>query len=319
MPAPCVASLPCAKPTRRQRGAALILAILTVALVAGLAAAIMHDYGAAVASISGRHDQAQARLLARGAVDWARNVLAEDKRTSGYDYPGEAWATHVPPTPVEEGEVSGEIQDMSGHFDLNRLLNGSTADPEQVAAYVRLLGLLGVADAQAQDLAAALLAWLGAGAATASNAESVWYALQTPPRQPAHAPLVDIDELSLVRGYDANLVALLRPFVAALPQPSLLNVNTASAEVLAAMLPKLGLDSARMMTAQQQGAPFKDLADFRARLANNAVSVSDARFGTSSRYFLASGRAHFGEATTRMEVLLDRQNTWPEIVWQKIL
>jgi general secretion pathway protein K len=316
MPASCAASSRCARRPRRQRGAALILAILTVALVATLAAAVTADYGAAVASVSGRHDQAQARLLARGAVDWARNVLAEDKlHGNPIDYAGEVWATHVPPTPVDEGEVSGDIEDLSGRFDLNRLASNGVADPDQVAAYEKLLTLLGVADARARDLAAALLGWLGAGDA----GEADWYAAQMPPRLPAKALLVDVDELALVRGYDAALIARLRPFLAALPQPAPLNVNTASAEVLAAMLPKLGLDSARMIAAQQQSAPFKDLADFRARLANRSISVSDAPFAVSSRYFLASGRARFGEATTSMQVLLDRRNTWPEIVWQKIL
>lgn len=312
MPASCAASSRCA----RQRGAALILAILTVALVATLAAAVTADYGAAVASVSGRHDQAQARLLARGAVDWARNVLAEDKlHGNPIDYAGEVWATHVPPTPVEEGEVSGEIQDLSGRFDLNRLVSNGVADPDQVTAYERLLTLLGVTDARARDLAAALLGWLGVGSA----GEADWYAAQMPPRLPAKALLLDVDELALVRGYDPALVALLRPFVAALPQPAGLNVNTASAEVLAAMLPRLSLDSARMIAAQQQGAPFKDLADFRARIANSSNSVGDAHFAVSSRYFLASGRARFGEATTSMQVLLDRRNPWPEIVWQKVL
>jgi general secretion pathway protein K len=276
----------------------------------------MADYGAAVASLTGRHDQAQARLLARGAVDWARNVLAEDKlHGKPIDYAGEIWATHVPPIPVDEGEVSGEIQDLSGRFDLNRLAGNGVANPDQVAAYERLLMLLGVTDARARDLAVALLGWLGAGSA----GEADWYAAQMPPRQPAKGLLVDVDELALVRGYDPALVALLRPFVAALPQPAGLDVNTASAEVLAAMLPKLGLDSARMIAAQQQGAPFKDLADFRARLANSSNGLSDANFAVSSRYFLASGRARFGEATTSMQVMLDRRNIWPEIVWQKIL
>jgi general secretion pathway protein K len=287
-----------------------------VALVATLAAAVMADYGAAIASVSGRHDQAQARLLARGTVDWARNVLAEDKlHGKPIDYAGEAWATRIPPIPVDEGEVSGEIQDLSGRFDLNRLANNGVANPDQVAAYERLLILLGVTEARASDLAVALLGWLGAGNA----GEADWYAGQTPPRHPAKALLVEVDELALVRGYDPALVAQLRPFVVALPQPAGLNVNTASAEVLAALLPKLGLDSARMIAAQQQRSPFKDLADFKARFANGSNGVSDAYFAVSSRYFLVSGRAHFGEATTSMQVMLDRRNTWPEIIWQKIL
>ena len=320
MPAASAASSPCAE-VRRQGGAALILAILTVALVAALAAAVVGDYGAAVASLSGRHDQAQARQLARGAIDWARNVLAEDKRTSQIDTTSEAWATRVPPTPVEEGEVAGELEDLSGRFDLNSLVQQGVAAPDQVAAYESLLAELGFDSSQAIGLAQSLVDWLDNDDQTAGplGAEAAWYALQTPPRRPANAPLVDVDELTLVRGYDAGVLAALRPYVTALPQPAPLNVNTASAEVLAAMLPSLGLNNARIMAAQQQSAPFKDIADFQARLPQAGITVSNTRFAVVTRYFLASGRARFGEATTRMQVLLDRQDIYPLIVWQKIL
>lgn len=318
MPVSCAVSYRCARHRHRQHGAALILAILTVALVATLAAAIMADYGATVASVSGRRDQAQARLLARGGVDWARNVLAADKLQHGkIDYAGEEWATRIPPIPIPayEGEASGEIHDLSGRFDLNRLVNNGIADTDQLAAYERLLTLLGVSSARAHDLSMELLRWLGVGNAD----EADWYARQTPPRRPARALLIEIDELALVRGYDPALLAQLRPFVVALPLPAGLNVNTASAEVLAAMLPGLGLDSARMIAAQQLGAPFKDLADFKARFPNGSNSISDTHFAVSSRYFLVSVRGHFGEATTSMQVMLDRRTTWPEIIWQKIL
>ena len=76
----------------------MILALLTVAFVAGLAAAAVGDLGVAMDQVTGRHDQAQARQLARGAVDWACNVLAEDARGSTVDHLGEAWAVQVPPT-----------------------------------------------------------------------------------------------------------------------------------------------------------------------------------------------------------------------------
>ena len=126
-----------------QRGAAVILVLLTVALVAGLAAASVGDLGVAMDQVTGRHDQAQARQLARGAVDWARNVLAEDARSSSVDHLGEAWATKVPPTPVEEGEVSGELQELSGRLNLNNLVradgsSGATrADIVEVAQFQR--------------------------------------------------------------------------------------------------------------------------------------------------------------------------------------
>lgn len=311
--------LPFARIPARQSGAAIILALLTLVLVAGIASFVVKDYGAAIASISGRHDQAQARLLARGAVDWARNVLAEDARTSAVDHYNEIWATRVPATPVEEGEVGGELDDLSGHFDLNGLARGGVTDQDQVAAYTRLLAELGIPANKSAALAASLIAWTHTGTSVAAGGESGRDAGIMTATRPPGAPLVDVDELKQVEGYSVNLVNRLRPFVVALPAAAPLNVNTASAEVLVAAVPGLAIDHARILVAQRQSVPFRDLADFAARLPRSAATPGKVRLSVAGRYFLASVRARYGQSTTRMQVLLDRQKTWPDIIWQKLL
>lgn len=320
MSAPCAAYMQFAR-LLHQAGTALIMALLTMTLVAGVAAMVLKDYGMAVESVSGRRDQAQARLLARGAIDWARNVLAADARTSSVDHYGELWATRVPATPVEEGEVGGELDDLSGRFDLNGVTRTRGTDSEQVAAYSRILTEVGVPPSQAASLTESLVAWSAANAAQSVKAREakVGDAGIMGAGKFLGATLVDLDELKQVTGYSADLVTLMRPHVAAFPAKAPLNVNTASAEVLAAVLPGLGIDQARIVVAQRQVIPFKDMADFRSRLPSG-VSISDtARFSVAGRFFLASVRARFGQSTTRMQALLDRQKVWPDIVWQKLL
>lgn len=304
----------------RQAGAAVILALLTVALVAGLAAAAVGDLGVALDQVSGRHDQAQARQLARAAIDWARNVLAEDARTTQVDHLGEAWATRVPPTPVEEGEISGELQELSGRFNLNNLASDG-ADIVQVQSFLRLLTTVGVGDGDALDLTAALLDWLDADDSPRlpGGAESAWYGAQTPPRRAANGPLLAVNELLQVRGFTPELVARLTPFVAALPGGTQINVNTAPAEVLAAVVPDLSLDAARLLVVERSRAWFKDTADFKARLPSADLQPDLTRLSVTSRHFLATGRARYGVAMVRMEVLLDRSQNWSTIVWQKLL
>jgi general secretion pathway protein K len=305
----------------RQRGAAIILAMLTLMLVAGISSFVIRNYGAAVASISGRHDQAQARLLARGAVDWARNVLSEDARTAGaVDHYNEIWATRVPPTPVEEGEVGGELDELSGHFDINGLVRAGAVDQDQAAVFGRLLTELGISPNQASGLTTALVAWIKSGAVAVGSADSGTAGGIMAGEKATGALLVDIDELKQAPGFTAELVNRLQPFVVALPMSAPLNVNTASAEVLAAVVPGLQLDQARILVAQRQSAPFKDITnDFAARLPKGATMSEKVRLSVNGRYFLASVRARYGQATTRMQVLLDRQVRWPEIVWQKLL
>lgn len=320
-------SMPAAALTPRRRppragGAALISALLTVALVAAIAAGLIAQQGLAVRTVGGRHDQAQARLLARGAVDWARNILGDDLlRTGNVDHFGEPWALRVPPIPVEEGEVSGEIEEQDGRFNLNNLVSGGVADPVQVATYRRLLGLAGIPDRDAVVLTATLVDWIDADAEPVApySAETPWYASLDRPYRSADTALVDLDELVRVKGYTAALIDRLRPLVTALPTRTRINVNTAPAEVLAAALPDLSLDDARVVVAARSRAWFKDIPDFQARLPRQNVGVPGERFAVESHYFVAAGRARYGVAVSALRVLLYRQSGWPDIIWQKIL
>lgn len=324
MSAPCAAYIQFAR-RLHQAGAALIMALLTMTLVAGVAAMVLKDYGMAVESVSGRRDQAQARLLARGAIDWARNVLAADAKTSSVDHYGELWATRVPATPVEEGEVGGELDDLSGRFDLNGVTRTRGTDPEQVAAFSRLLTELGVPPSQATFLTESLVAWSAASAvqtAQAGEAKVGDAGIMNAGKAvgvSVGVSLVDTDELKQVNGFSSDLVTRMRPHVEAFPAKVPLNVNTASAEVLAAVLPGLGIDQARIMVAQRQAVPYKNLADFTSRLPHGVAISDTARFSVAGRFFLVSVRARFGQSTTRLQALLDRHKTWPDIVWQKLL
>jgi len=313
-----------------ERGVAVIMAMLTVALVAALAASVVSSFAFAVDSLSGRHDLAQARELAHGAIDWARNILADDKRrdnaTDPVDHFGEAWATKVPATPVDEGELSGEIEDLSGRFNLNSLIDSAgSRNSAGVGNFVRLLGALAVPAQQAQQLANNLAAWTDRAA---QSGDSFVPALSSNAPQPPNEPLISTDELSNVPGFDVELVERLRPYVAALPTMdasgattmTALNVNTASAEVLYSMMPAIGLQGARALVSERTSKFFSGTDDFKNRFKAKAGSdAPESGWAVYSNFFLASGRAKFGTATTRMQVMLYRASAWPQIIWQKIL
>ena len=316
MPARLPASSRCA-----ERGVAVITALLTVALVAGMATALVADYGAGLESLAGRHDQAQARWLARGAVDWGRNILSDDAGSNNIDHLGEPWALRVPPTPVEDGEVGGELRDLSGLFNVNNVAPDGLGDEAQAEALMRLMRATGIAPAKAENAVLTLIDWLDKDAlalAGGSDERSVLRA--TGARSgPPDAPLAHVDELAEVPGFDADVLARLRPFVTALPAPSQVNVNTASAEVLHALLPELRLDAARVLVAERDRAWFKDVPDFNARLPEGTGFAPANFVSARSTHILATGRARYGLSVVRMEVLLDRRQKWPAIVWQRIL
>jgi general secretion pathway protein K len=130
-------------------------------------------------------------------------------------------------------------------------------------------------------------------------------------------PLIDAAELALVPGFDEAVRARLRPFVTALPRFTAVNVNTASPEVLAAVIEGLDLDGARELAAQRSRAYFRNRAEFLARLPAGAVAGGND-IATSSDFFLASIRVTIGGAQARGTALLAREASgWPTVVWRK--
>jgi general secretion pathway protein K len=130
-------------------------------------------------------------------------------------------------------------------------------------------------------------------------------------------PLMDTAELALLPGFDAAVRSRLRPFVAALPRYTPVNVNTASPEVLAAVVRDLDLDDARALTANRSRAYFRNLSEFLVQLPPGAA-VDGNDITTASQFFIASMRVTIGDAQARGSALLMRDAPgWPAVVWRK--
>ena len=71
------------RPAHAQRGAALLLAMLTVALVATLSSAALWQQWRALSIESAERQRLQASWILGGALDWARLILREDSVAYG--------------------------------------------------------------------------------------------------------------------------------------------------------------------------------------------------------------------------------------------
>jgi general secretion pathway protein K len=299
---------------KSQRGVAVVLAMGVVALAAIAAAAMLASQStwARHAELTAEHVQAQA--LVQAGVDWARALLYDDRRVSSADHLGEPWAMRLPPVPVDNGELAGQIDDQQGLFNLNNLVRGGAVSPVYLAQFRRLLQTLGLPEA----LAASLADWLDAdNEPSPGGAEDAYYQAQQPPYLAANRALTDVAELALVRGFDAAVRAHLRPFVTALPRFTAVNINTAPPEVLSAVIGGLDLDGARDLVAQRGRAYFRNRAEFLAQLPPGAEAGAND-VATSSDFFLASMRVTIGSAQARGVALLVRDSAgWPTVVWRK--
>jgi general secretion pathway protein K len=278
------------KSLRPQRGTAVIIAMLVLALAVAGAAAMLERQDLDARALQSQRDYEQARWMLRGGMHWARSILAEDARAGTSDHQRELWASGLPPTDVQLGSLAGEIRDEQGLFNLNNLLRGGKPDPLQIATLGRLLGAIGLTP----ELAGAIGA-----------------------RIDPKRPLADVGELAGVGGLDANALGRLRRYATALPRPTAVNVNTAPAEVLAAMVEGLALSEAQALARRLAVEPVGSREAFQALLRPNLRPNLEG-IAASSQFFVVQGRAKVGDADLRMEALLQRTGTGlPVIVWQR--
>jgi len=273
-----------------QRGTAVIIALLVVALAAAAAAAMLERQDLQARALQAQRDYEQARWMLRGGMHWARSILAADARDGTTDHLRELWASGLPPTEVQLGSLAGEVRDEQGRFNLNNVVRSGKPYPPQVAALERLLAAIGLAP----DLAGAI-----AGAIAASG------------------PLVDIGELAGVRGLSAEALGRLQRYATALPRPTPVNVNTAPAEVLAALVQGLATSDAQAMARRLAAQPVRTPNEFQAALGPGlTLDLND--ISAASQFFVVYGRAKVGGADLRMQALLQRAGTaLPSIVWQR--
>lgn len=300
---------------RRQHGVAIVLAMGVVALAALAATAMMVSQSTWSRQVEMSAGHAQAQLLIQSGLDWARAVLSDDRRVGNIDTLDEPWALRLPPIPVLNGSLTGHIEDQQGKFNLNNLLRNGKISNVQLEYFRRLLSILNLPPA----LAGALADWIDADseAQPQDGAEDAYYLSLQPPYLAANQALFDVAELALVRGFDESVRRRLRPFVTALPRFTALNANTATPEVLAAVIDGLGLDDARALVAQRERAYFRTYSDFFAQLPPGLI-VPTENVSVSSDYFLATMRVTINEAQARGSALLAREKAgWPVVVWRK--
>ena len=290
--------------TRRERGVAVVVAILIVALATSTASYIVWHQSLWLRQVENLTARAQADALARAAANWAAVILAADD--AAVDHLGEAWARKLPPFPAERAELTGVITDEQAKLNVNNLVRDGDASAQDLVAFQRLLAALGLPPA----LAEAVVDWIDPDGEVMppNGAEDPYYLRLNPPYRAANRPVLELGELARVRGFNAAIVAKLAPFVTALPVPTAVNVNTAPAQVLQAIMPSLAAaDTARILDERSR-KPFATREEFLRALPKGTSSASiDAQIDVRSRFFSAEAIVRLGRAVTGYRALFQRE------------
>ena len=288
----------------RQRGSALIVAMLVVAATATLVAGALWQQNALMREAETELAYSQARWLLRGAIDWAGVILQEDARTSSVDHRGEPWAVPLADTRLNENDgraaayLAGVIDDEQAKFNLRNLVAASGIQGAEVLALRRLLAALRIDEDAAEKIAKRAMA-----------------ALQSSGTEPA-VGLAYVEDLLQV-GLEPAEVERLRGFVTMLPEPTPINANTATAEVLAARVAALELVDARRLVASRDRTQFKDLGDLEARLREAAPQATNAGLAVATRYFSVEGTVSYGAARLTARALVKRDAGRCEVLWTR--
>lgn len=264
-----------------QRGVALIVALLVVALAAVLIGGLLDRGELAMARTRNQLRENQAQAYALGLEAYAAKVLMQSLG-QGADTADAPWAVPLPPTPVPAGTISAQMSDLNGRFNLNNL--DSTCSMPGVdwkQKFVALLQALKLDPKLADDVAA----WI-TPAAPANAAGDPFYLGQNPPYRAAHRDFTHVSELRLIRGVDGDVYAALAPHVTALPSCTTININTASVPVLMTLTPNMTAQMAQAIW-QQGHAHFENPADVCNALGSRCAAIPG--YGVNSAYFLARG------------------------------
>ena len=299
----------------RMRGAAIILAMLIAALAAAVAATVFADQQRWGRTVELRRDQVQAQALAVAGVLWARQILDDDARRSDTDHLGEPWALALPPIPVDDGEIRGAIVDAQGRLNINALGLAGVSAPE----LTRLATLFMQRGAPANALPT-LSDWIDTDSAVRdAGAEDAFYLGMPVPHLAANGPVVRVAEVGVVKYMTPRALAALLPFLSALPAGTPVNVNTAPAEVLTAIVDNLAGERLATLLADRAGKPFTTIAEFRSRLPDGATLASDFGLAVRSNYFYVTMEARQGATRSRARALVRRGGGTPTaIVWQVV-
>jgi general secretion pathway protein K len=314
----------------RQRGIALLVAILLVALGTMIAAAIAYENamtarrGAATLALD------QSVLIGEAAEALAAYGLREVWRSDkAHTYIGQGWDKPVGPVEVvPDVMLTASIEDLSGRFNLNSLVNADgSVNQTSFTAFQQLLTYLEIEP----KWAGYIVDWIDPDIVPQNpdGAEDSVYMGQSPPYRTPNMYITSASELLALPGFGHERYKKLAPYVVALPIDAKLNICTASGMVLDAYTPgrrEFSLDPAGLQKNRESaGACFPSLQEYQAAFESQAKPPAQQQppktgqpngggdqgpqFATNSNYFRLTSFVTIGTTEFNLYSLLYQDAT----------
>ncbi|MGB6605051.1 MAG: type II secretion system minor pseudopilin GspK [Steroidobacteraceae bacterium] len=298
----------CAAPPRRQRGIALLVAILLVALGTILAAAIGYENAMTARRGAATYAFDQALLVQQGAEALAAYGLRAAQRSDPqHTYAAQGWGNPLGPLEIVPGVMlSAQLEDLQGRFNLNNLVReDGTPDPVQVNAFMQLLAMLGLEP----KWAGYMVDWIDRDIVPSQpeGAEDSFYMGQSPPYRTPNRYITSESELLALPGFGRDRYMRIAPYVTALPYGTKLNICSASGVVLDAYLGHGDFSSdATGLTGNRANANgcFPAPSDYQAAFEGNTWGQVAPLVQQTSAYFRLGSVISIGSTEFNLYSLL---------------
>ena len=319
----------------QQQGVALISILLIVVIATVLGAAMTTEQNFSINRARVSFDQSIVKQYALGGEELARQILRQDFIDSPeVDHLGEQWAVPGDVFEFEDGEIELQIIDLQSRMNVNGLasteannngqngsansqlddstngsLNGSpnssTQDNDTKARLIRLFTQQGAEDRHVHNLKD----WIDADDANDGlGAEDYAYLGLDKPYRTAGQLIGDISELRLLLEMEPQQFQLIAPYLVALPDVQIeVNVNTASAGVLQALLPGTDLGTLESLVADRDGGqPFESTSAFLVQAGVQGVLNG---ITVRSEFFQVSIKARYQDRFGYLTSIIQRDGT----------
>jgi general secretion pathway protein K len=296
----------------RQRGVALITAIILVAIAAVLATAIGYASAMSARRASTLFGSNQAFLAAEGAEAMAAFVLRLSGQNGAPLSLDQPWAQPYGPFELTDGVTLefAQIEDEESKFNINNLAPNGTTNQTALALFQQLLTTVGLETKWAGILAD----WIDTdnNPNTPDGAEDSVYLSQTPPYRAANLPITSISELMALPGFGRARYDRIAPYITALPPGTDINICTASGVLLDAIAGKVeySTDPDALANERKLTGCFPTLNTFQSTLSGNQAGAANLVFlGSNTQYFRLRSFITIGTARFTLYSLLYRDNS----------
>ena len=328
-------TLPFAGGDVRQRGVALITALLVVAIAGILAVELVWHTNLDLRRTDQLLNREQAQQYGYGAEDFAISMLQQffDKGGATYppkdeptDYCGQPedlpsdWPMQLP---FDRGGIQARVCDMQGRFNLNNLVVNHVKDPLAVAQFRRLLVAVDQIDDNIEvppdeidTIVESAVDWIDPDSTAEGfhGAEDDYYMGQTPPYRTANWWFTDVSELLALKTTSPEMkpriYEALKNYVTALPVHTALNVNTWSQQVCGSLGDNLEANCEQWAdhSATDSDWPFTELTRFHGAAGIDQAMLTPNYLGFTTNYLQLDAIITVGTTHLEMYSLLERSD-----------